>query len=108
MEQLLGNISSIEAGFVDGPGVRCVVYFQGCDLRCLYCHNPETWNSKAQKNLFTPKQVLDKIKRYQGYFGQDGGVTFSGGEPLMQPKFLLEVLKLCKQYGYPAVSRTVW
>lgn len=100
MEEILGNISSIETGFVDGPGVRCVVYLQGCPFRCLYCHNPETWNAKEQKKLYTPSQVLDKIKRYESYFGEQGGVTFSGGEPLMQPKFLLEVLKLCKAQGY--------
>lgn len=99
MKEIVGNISSIETGFVDGPGVRAVVYFQGCPLRCLYCHNPETWET-INKNLMTPNQVMEKISRYKAYFGKDGGITFSGGEPLMQPKFLLEVLKLCKKEGY--------
>lgn len=96
MKEIYGNISSIETGFVDGPGVRAVVYMQGCPLRCLYCHNPENWCINVQKNLYTPKQLLEKIKRYKPYFGEDGGVTFSGGEPLVQSDFLLEVLKLCK------------
>ena len=97
MTEIFGNISSIETGFVDGPGIRVVVYFQGCPLRCIYCHNPETWNDKQEKSLMTPQQVLDKIKKYISYFGESGGVTFSGGEPLMQPKFLLEILKSCKE-----------
>lgn len=100
MEEIYGNISSIETGFVDGPGIRAVVYMQGCPLRCLYCHNPETWNVTEQKLKLSPNELLQKIKRYESYFAKDGGVTFSGGEPLMQPKFLLEALKLCKQNGY--------
>ena len=100
MEQIYGNISSIETGFVDGPGARVVVYMQGCPLRCLYCHNPETWNFSEQKLKLTAKELLKKIERYKTYFTKDGGVTFSGGEPLMQPKFLLECLKLCKECGY--------
>lgn len=100
MKEIVGNISSIETGFVDGPGIRAVVYMQGCPLRCLYCHNPETWDQGSKKNMMTAKQVLDKISRYKSYFGEDGGVTFSGGEPLNQPEFLLEALKLCKNKGY--------
>lgn len=97
--EIIGNISSIETGFVDGPGVRCVVYFQGCGLRCIYCHNPENLNCKTKKNLMTPTKLLDKILKYKSYFGKNGGVTFSGGEPLLQPKFLHEILKLCKEHG---------
>lgn len=94
-----GSIDSIETmGLVDGPGVRFVVFLQGCRLRCLFCHNPETWDMK-EKNLRTPEELVSKIKRYQNYFGEDGGVTFSGGEPLCQPEFLLETLKLCKEEG---------
>jgi len=97
---VLGNISTIETtGFVDGPGVRVVVFMQGCPLRCLYCHNPENTPFKTVKTLMTPQEVVDKVLRYRGYFGKDGGVTFSGGEPLNQPKFLLEVLKKCKENG---------
>jgi len=98
MSQILGNISSIETtGFVDGPGVRVVVFLQGCPLRCLYCHNPENLNINTQKNIMTPQEVLKKVMRYKNYFGKNGGVTFSGGEPLLQQEFLLETLKLCKQ-----------
>lgn len=100
MQEILGNISSIETGFVDGPGVRVVVYLQGCPLRCLYCHNPETWNNNQIKNQMSPSEIIEKIKRYNSYITPNGGVTFSGGEPLMQSEFLLQVLKLCKQKGY--------
>lgn len=100
MNKIVGNISSIETtGFVDGPGVRVVVFLQGCPLRCLYCHNPENLNINVNKNLMTPQEVLDKILRYKNYFGKNGGVTFSGGEPLLQQDFLLETLKLCKKHN---------
>lgn len=95
-----GNISSIETmGLVDGPGIRFVVFMQGCRLRCKYCHNPETWNIGKGSLQLTPQELLEKIKKYKSYFGSDGGVTFSGGEPLLQPQFLLETLKLCKAAG---------
>ena len=94
-----GFIHSIETmGLVDGPGVRTVVFFQGCALRCLYCHNPDTW-AFAGGEAFSPQQLVEKLLRYRPYYGRDGGVTFSGGEPLQQPEFLLEVLRLCKQAG---------
>lgn len=97
-EEILGNVSSIETtGFVDGPGIRVLVFLQGCPLRCLYCHNPENLSLKTQKTLMTSEEVVKKIKRYSSYFGKEGGVTFSGGEPLMQSKFLLQTLKLCKE-----------
>ena len=93
-----GRINSIETmGLVDGPGIRFVVFLQGCPLRCLYCHNPETWSSKDYNVEITPEELVEKIKRYKNYFGEEGGVTFSGGEPLLQKKFLLECLKLCKK-----------
>lgn len=92
-----GNINSIETmGLVDGPGIRIVIFLQGCPLRCLFCHNPETW-SKAENQEMTPEEALKKVLRYKNYFGENGGVTFSGGEPLLQPDFLLETLKLCKE-----------
>ena len=97
MEQILGNISSIETGFVDGPGVRCVVYFQGCGIRCIYCHNPETWNMQGHTIEITPQELVEKVEKYRNYFGEDGGVTFSGGEPLLQPEFLVQCLKLLKK-----------
>lgn len=97
-EGVLGNIASIETtGFVDGPGVRVVVFMQGCPLRCLYCHNPEDAFFNTQRELLSPEQIVKKVKRYMPYFGGEGGVTFSGGEPLNQPEFLLETLKLCKK-----------
>lgn len=97
---MLGNISSFETmGLVDGPGVRFVVFLQGCPLRCAYCHNPEMWNPKEEKIQMTPEELVKKIKRYRVYFKDGGGVTVSGGEPLLQAKFVTEVFKLCKQEG---------
>ena len=94
-----GNIDSFESmGLVDGPGVRFVVFMQGCPLRCAYCHNPETW-ADEKKIEMTAEELVKKVLKYKPYFGDDGGVTFSGGEPLRQPKFLLEALKECKKYG---------
>ena len=95
-----GRIHSIETmGLVDGPGIRVVVFFQGCALRCAYCHNPDTWNFKGGEEM-EALDLIKKISRYKSYFDKSGGgVTFSGGDPLMQPKFLLEILKLCKENG---------
>lgn len=96
-----GVIHSIEsAGLVDGPGVRSVVFMQGCRLRCKYCHNPDTWQLSSDKAIrMTPKQLADKIMRFKPYYGKEGGVTFSGGEPLLQKDFLIETLPLLKQSG---------
>ncbi|WP_411168583.1 pyruvate formate-lyase-activating protein [Clostridium sp. MB05] len=97
---LKGKIHSVESmGLVDGPGIRVVVFFQGCALRCLYCHNPDTWNEKGGIE-YTAEELVKKIKRFKSYFTTSGGgVTFSGGDPLRQPEFLLEALKLCKAEG---------
>ncbi len=96
---VLGNIDSFESmGLVDGPGVRFVVFMQGCPLRCVYCHNPETW-SNEKKIEMSASDLVKKILKYKTYFGEEGGVTFSGGEPLHQPEFLLEALKECKKNG---------
>ena len=93
----MGYINSIETmGLVDGPGIRFVVFMQGCTLRCLYCHNPETWNLKKGLEI-SPEKLVEKIKRYKPYFEDTGGVTFSGGEPLLQPEFLIETMRLCKK-----------
>lgn len=102
-----GYIHSIETlGTLDGPGIRMVVFFQGCCLRCAYCHNPDTWIFK-KGNVTTAEKIVEKAKRYKTYFKfNDGGVTFSGGEPLMQPEFLLECLKLCKEEGIHTVLDT--
>lgn len=93
-----GRIHSIESmGLVDGPGIRTVVFFQGCALRCSYCHNPDTWVTEGGMEL-TAEELLQKILRFKPYFERSsGGVTFSGGDPLLQPDFLIEILKLCKE-----------
>lgn len=94
-----GRIHSFESmGLVDGPGVRAVVFMQGCRLRCKYCHNPDTWNMDEGYEI-EASDLVKKISRFKPYFGDDGGITFSGGEPLMQPEFLLECLKLCHAGG---------
>lgn len=95
-----GRIHSIESmGLVDGPGIRTVVFIQGCKLRCAYCHNPDTWNLNCGTEV-TPEELMKKILRFKPYFTRSGGgVTFSGGDPLVQPEFLLEMLKLCKANG---------
>lgn len=93
-----GKISSIESlGTVDGPGVRHEVFMQGCTLRCLYCHNPETWGENGQSEILSPQDLIKRVVNFKPYFGENGGVTFSGGEPLLQPEFLIETLKLCKE-----------
>ena len=95
---MIGKINSIETmGLVDGPGVRFVIFLQGCPLRCKFCHNPETWLLNGKSKEYTPEELIKKILNYKSYFKNNGGVTFSGGEPLMQKEFLLECLKLCKK-----------
>ena len=96
---LSGRIHSLETmGLVDGPGVRTVVFFQGCRLRCLYCHNPDSWALDAGKTM-TVDEIMRVLNRCKPYYGKTGGVTCSGGEPLLQPEFLAELLKACKQAG---------
>lgn len=95
-----GHIHSIETmGLLDGPGIRTIVFLQGCPLRCLYCHNPDTQNPKGGERT-TPDDLVKMAKRYKPYYQRSGGgITFSGGEPLMQGKFLLESLKKMKAEG---------
>ena len=92
-----GSVSKIETfGLVDGPGIRTVVFLNGCKLRCKYCHNPEMWN--FQEPNYSSQELVNKIIRNKPYFKRNnGGVTFSGGEPLLQSEFLLEVCKLLKK-----------
>ena len=92
-----GSINKIETfGLVDGPGIRTVIFMSGCKLRCKYCHNPEMW--QMQEPNYTPKELVDIIIRNKPYFKRNnGGVTFSGGEPLLQSKFLIETCKLLKK-----------
>lgn len=94
----MGKIHSIETmGLVDGHGIRVVVFFKGCQLRCAFCHNPDTWDFHGGEDISSEK-LLKKIERFRVYFDRSGGgVTCSGGEPLMQPEFLLEFLKICKK-----------
>lgn len=96
-----GLIHSIESmGLVDGPGIRTVVFLQGCQLRCQYCHNPDTWaQSHARAQHMSPEELVRRLIRFKPYYGHSGGVTFSGGEPLLQKDFLLEVLPLCREAG---------
>jgi len=102
-----GYIHSIETlGTLDGPGLRMIVFFQGCHLRCIYCHNPDTWTATLTGKKATAEYVAGKAKRYKPYFKHMGGITFSGGEPLMQPEFLLECLRLCKEEGIHTVLDT--
>ena len=95
-----GKITEIETmGSADGPGIRLVVFFAGCKLRCLYCHNPETWEVSGFKREITSDEILKTYNKYKVYYGETGGVTFSGGEPLLQSEFVLETIKLLKQNG---------
>lgn len=91
-----GSIDLIESfGLVDGPGIRTVVFLNGCKLRCKYCHNPEMW--KMGNMNYTPEELAKRIIRNKPYFRRNrGGVTFSGGEPLLQSEFLIEVCKILK------------
>ena len=93
-----GRILSIESmGLVDGPGIRTVVFFKGCPLRCLFCHNPDSWDSSDGIEV-SSDELLKKFLRFRPYFERSGGgVTFSGGEPLLQREFLLECLKKCRE-----------
>ena len=93
-----GFIHSIETfGTVDGPGVRLVVFFSGCPLRCLYCHNPDTWTQKGATKM-DAQEILEIYERNKGFY-TEGGITVSGGEPLLQIDFLIELLKAAKELG---------
>lgn len=95
----IGHIHSHETfGLVDGPGVRYVVFMQGCRMRCGYCHNPDTWNLSGGEE-WTPQALFQKCWRYHTYWRNNGGITVSGGEPLLQIDFLIEFFKLAKQKG---------
>lgn len=97
---LTGKIHSLESfGTVDGPGIRFVTFMQGCPLRCRYCHNPDTWRADAPvKYELTPRQLLGEVSRYKSFIAK-GGVTLTGGEPLMQPDFCREFFRLCREAG---------
>lgn len=105
MGKVLGRIHSLESfGSVDGPGVRFVVFMQGCKMRCKYCHNPESWNINAGE-LWSAEDLFQKAYRYKNYWKEEGGITVCGGEPLLQIDFLIEFFQICKMnYVHTAID----
>lgn len=96
---MTGGVHSIETlGALDGPGLRAVVFLQGCPLRCQYCHNPDTWDVSAGTET-AAKALVARVRRLRPYFGERGGITLSGGEPLAQAEFAAEVFWLCHAEG---------
>lgn len=96
---MTGRIHSFQSlGTVDGPGVRAVVFMQGCPLRCVCCHNPDTWDSDGGSEI-SVDALMDKIHRLRAYFGKEGGITVSGGEPLMQTDFVTALFRRCHAEG---------
>ena len=99
---LEGWVHSTETfGTADGPGIRYILFLAGCPLRCQYCHNPDTWHRK-DGTLTSVEDILSDIAQYRNFFGRGrgrGGVTISGGEPLVQPKFCKSILRGCKEMG---------
>jgi len=103
---IIGHLHSYETlGTLDGPGLRLVVFLQGCPLRCLFCHNPDTWDMTAGRTV-TVEAIVTKARRMRPYFGSTGGVTLSGGEPLAQPHFTLALLLALKKEGIHTVLDT--
>ena len=95
---MVGRIHSFESfGTVDGPGIRFVLFLQGCPLRCQYCHNPDTWGSGGTE--YSVEEVAERALKYRNYFGDKGGVTATGGEPLLQIDFVIELFSLLKSKG---------
>ena len=95
---MTGRIHSFESfGTVDGPGIRFVVFLQGCPLRCQYCHNPDTWGAGGEE--YEAETIARRAIRYKNYFGKDGGVTVTGGEPLLQIEFVIELFTILKKQG---------
>jgi pyruvate formate lyase activating enzyme len=96
---ILGKIHSFESfGTVDGPGLRFVVFMQGCAFRCLYCHNPDTFEMDKASYEFTPLEVFQRMQKFLPYYKR-GGITVSGGEPMLQPRFIRDLFKICKTEG---------
>ena len=95
----VGRVHSIQSmGTVDGPGIRFAVFLQGCPLRCGCCHNPDTWDV-AGGTPYLPAELVERAVRYREYFGNTGGITVSGGEPLLQAAFVCELFTLCHEKG---------
>ncbi len=98
-KEIVGRVHSIQSlGTLDGPGVRFVVFMQGCNLRCKCCHNPDTWQMDAGEE-YMPCEIVEKATHYREYFGTNGGITLSGGEPILQPEFVYEVFRLAHIEG---------
>lgn len=99
--QIKGRIHSIESfGAADGPGVRYIVFLQGCHMRCRYCHNPDTWSMEDKTSYEeTPEQTLAKAIKYKSYWRDNGGITVSGGEALLQIDYVTELFRLAKEKG---------
>ncbi len=96
---MTGRVHSYETfGAVDGPGIRFIVFLQGCPLRCLYCHNPDTWDAKAGTET-SVDEIVSKVLAYRGFYRGGGGVTISGGEPLLQHEFVYELITALKAEG---------
>ena len=97
---ITGRIHSVEScGTVDGPGIRFVIFTQGCPLRCLYCHNPDCRSPQGGKEM-TVDEIIDEVQKYRTYMRfSGGGITVTGGEPLMQPEFVGEIFRRCKALG---------
>lgn len=101
-----GRISTTESfGSVDGPGIRFIVFVQGCRYRCQYCHNPETWE-RAGGYEATAEEIFRQAWRYRPYWKRTGGITVSGGEPLLQLEFVTELFRLAKEKGVNTVIDT--
>ena len=95
-----GKIHSYETlGAADGPGLRFVLFMQGCPLRCKYCHNPDSWAKSGGSAEVTAEEISEEIVKYKNYFGKRGGLTVSGGEPLLQLDFLIDLFEIMKQKG---------
>ena len=109
--QVTGLVHSTESfGSVDGPGIRFIVFMQGCKMRCQYCHNPDTWTLDGNKDAldFTPEEVVKKISRFRSYFEKSGGgVTFSGGDPL-HPSNISAVTALARKIKEKYPNKTIW
>lgn len=96
---MIGHMHSTESfGAADGPGVRFIVFMQGCHMRCRYCHNPDTWKMDGGDEV-TADEILKRALRFKPYWGKDGGITISGGEPLLQIDFVIELFKKAKELG---------
>ena len=104
--ETLGYIHSVETfGLVDGPGVRYIIFLQGCAMRCQYCHNPETW-AFTKDTASTPQEAFAAAYRYRNYWRGNGGLTISGGEPLLQLDFVSEVFRLARRQKVQTAART--